>query len=338
MPRLDNLVGILGQFDDWLAEVDQGPDERRLIRRLIQHNRKTQGKVMTERMLAYDADISVTLDLAKQSMLYEVKPYYKYPELSRPDHDQRVVAQFWQMYENGTMWGYKIPLQPMLKGWGDATEGYQGYLHTITDWDPENKRTNQEFSYAGITKRNWLSRLDEHLQEMRSGSRKAFHQAWRDSLSMECIAYGSELLRLNSSYEDAMGWEEWYVDNRTLAPKGLNMIPGGLKGLKFLHQHRIIDHVEISLEERDRAIAEYLRRNPRKGIPNPFISELWKDEQFYLRVMESREKTLSPEQVRRIRELAEMGWHAADIVDEVDALNELQVRNVLRGNTYKRMH
>jgi hypothetical protein len=63
--------------------------------------------------------------------------------------------------------------------------------------------------------------------------------------------------------EAAMAWEELYVDKWSLAPKGFNMIPGGFKGLRFLHKHRITDRVGITLKERDRAIVEYVRQNPR---------------------------------------------------------------------------
>ena len=184
------------------------------------------------------------------------------------------------------MWGYKMPLQCLLKNWGDANDGYKCYIHTITN-------SNIELSYAGITKRSWLERLDEHLYEMRTGSRRLFHQAWRDSLSLQNIMYGSELIDINANYDIAMSWEEWFVDEFTLTPKGLNMIPGGLKGLQFLYEHRVTDRVNISLDEREHAIAEYVRHNPRKGIPNPFIAQLWRDDDFYLRVISSREKTLS---------------------------------------------
>lgn len=331
MPKLDKLVQIIRQFDGYLAKVNEDQEERGLIDRLLERNRTSQGKNAWERLYRYDADIGFTLDLASMRIDYEVKAYYKYPELARPSSDQRVVGQFWQRYENGIMWGYKLPLQCLLKNWGDANEGYKCYLHTITS-------DATEFSYAGITKRNWLERLDEHLYEMRTGSRKLFHKAWRDSLSLSKVVYGSELLDINATYDVAMSWEEWFVDTYTLRPKGLNMIPGGLKGLQFLYEHRITDRVQISLEERDHAVAEYVRRNPRKGIPNPFVSELWKDDDFYLRVMAAREKTLTPDQVKQIRALAELGWDAAKITDEVEALNELQVRNVLKGKTYKRVH
>lgn len=132
-----------------------------------------------------------------------------------------------------------------------------------------------------------------------------------------------------------MNWEERFVDG--LGPKSLNMIPCGFEGLRHLYEHRITDRLSIPLEERDRAIAEYVRQHPRKGIPNPFISELWQDDEFYLKVIEARPKTLSPGQVRRIRELAEKGRPVPEIAAEVGARNELQVRNVISGRYYKRI-
>lgn len=70
------------------------------------------------------------------------------------------------------------------------------------------------------------------------------------------------------------------------------------------------------------AIADFIRKNTKKGIPNPFIAELWKDDEFYLKVIEAREKTLSQDQVREIRELVRMGRSITEITDEVSALNE----------------
>ena len=145
------------------------------------------------------------------------------------------------------------------------------------------------------------------------------------------MVYVSAILMINLTFEEAMEWEEHYVDKWSLTPKGLNMIPGGFKGMKFLHEHRITDRDVVSLEERDRAIKEYVVRNPRKGIPNPFMSELWEDDEFYLRVIEAREKTLTPDQVRQIRTLADSGWSVPEIAKEINALNEAQVKNVVAG-------
>lgn len=81
----------------------------------------------------------------------------------------------------------------------------------------------------------------------------------------------------------------------------------------------------------------YLRDNPRKGVPNPFLSEMWEDDSFYNAVIFSRRDTLRPGQVLRIRNLAAQGLTTAEIVDMVGARNERQVRDVVSGKTYSRV-
>ena len=247
------------------------------------------------------------------------------------------------IYQNGLAWRTVIPLQFLLKGWGDAEQGHQCYVHSVAQKPSETisnpidgyENISDGYHYAGITGRNWLLRLGEHAKKIREGNGRMFYQAWLRFLGMTEVYYSSDLKDINLSYEEAMNWEERFVDE--LGPKSLNMIPGGFKGLRHLHEHRITDRVDIPLEERDRAIAEYVRQHPRKGIPNPFISELWKDDEFYLKVIEARPKTLSPDQVRKIRQLAILGRSVSEIAEEVDALNEMQVRNVITGRYYKRM-
>ncbi len=241
-----------------------------------------------------------------------------------------------------------MPLQFLLKGWGDANSGHQGYVHTIShnldrvrspeDWRARVQADSDEFYYVGITGRNWLHRLSEHLYEIGRGSRKQFHAAWRESLGMKYVHFVSSLMDINMTYEQAMKWEEVAVEKFAYGPNGLNMIPGGFKGLQFLHEHRITDRPRISLEERESAIAEYVRRNPRKGVPNPYLAELWKDDNYYLKVIEARPKTLSADQVRQIRQLASEGVSIEDIAETVGALNEMQVKNVIAGRTYRRVH
>ena len=155
---------------------------------------------------------------------------------------------------------------------------------------------------------------------------------------MKNIHYGSILQDINMTYKEAMIWEERAVDRYAHGPNGLNMIPGGFKGLKFLYEHRITDGSRISLEDREKAIAEYLRQNPRKGVPNPYLSDLWKDDDYYLKVIQARPKTLSPDQVLQIRSLNSQGKSMDEIADAVGALNVIQVKNVIAGRTYRRIH
>ena len=115
------------------------------------------------------------------------------------------------------------------------------------------------------------------------------------------------------------------------------MISGGFEGEKHISKYRTHGSAPDDLDERDRAIVEYTRQHPLKGIPNPFMSELWKDDDYYLMVIGSREKTLTPDQVREIRALGQSGYSVAEITRKVGALNETQVKNVLANKTYTRI-
>lgn len=249
-------------------------------------------------------------------------------------------------YNNGVYWKTIIPLQFLLKGWDDATSGHQCYIHTISQNMQQMEsvesriiRTltnSDDYYYVGITKRNWLLRLKEHLFEMHRGDRKKFHAMWRDSLGLNDVVFSSALREVNFSYEQAMNWEEENVKKVAYGPCGLNMIPGGFAGLRELHKLGIISRTGITLDEREIAINIFAQRYPRKGIPNPFIAALWDDDDFYAKVIGSRAKTLSREQVTQIRSLAFTGMPTKQIVREVRALNELQVKSVISGKTYTR--
>ena len=234
-------------------------------------------------------------------------------------------------FEDGIVWKALVPLQYVLKGWGDANEGHQGYSHTISrnmqrvvrvDQIPSaSERDKNDYYYVGITGRNWLQRLNEHFGEIRRGSGKRFHRAWRESLGIDDVLFTSSLLSVNMTKDEAMNWEEDKVETIAYGPNGLNMIPGGYKGLKYLHKLRIIKSFDISLEEREKAITEYMWQHPRKGVRNALLSELWKDDEFYKRVNKSHPKRLSEDQVLEIHRLNDMNWAASEIFKEVGAID-----------------
>jgi len=307
---------------------------------LIRRNEKTRNMTHgSERLCNSPLDIAQGSNVEKRTVI-----------------NTRAIERIWpgparlhmvMEYNNGIVWKTIVPLQFLLKGWGDANRGHQCYIHTIShnmsqikridDFKAIREADKDSYYYVGITGRNWLLRLSEHIGEMHRGSRKKFHAAWRESMGLTDVLFTSCLMDVNLTKEDAMNWEERYVDKVAYGPNGLNMIPGGFKGLKFLHKLRIIERTDISLEERERAIAEYARRYPKKGIPHPFMSELWKDDEFYIKNIGAKQKTLTPDQVRKIRELHKMGRSVAEIKEEVGALNDQQVKNVIAGKTYGRI-
>ena len=287
--------------------------------------------------------VKVPLDIAQG--INVIKGTINTQALERPEPSPLLLHMIFD-HEMDMSWKIILPLQYLLKGWGDANSGYQCYVHSICRNMPRigtvkqlverEADKNENYTYVGITGRNWLLRLSEHMREIHNGSRRTFYQAWRDNLGLDNVVFVSQLSEINMEYEDAMNWEETFVDKIGIGANGLNMIPGGFKGLKNLHKLGIIKRVKISAEERDAAIEEYIRQHPRKGIPNPFISKLWEDDSHYSKVIEARTKSLSVNQVSQIRELARSGRTVEAIVSEVNALNEAQVKKVIAGETYNR--
>ncbi len=332
-----NGLPLLRRLDDCLLGINE--KSKGLIEALIKQNEKTLGQTPGSKRL-----INSPFEIAQNGNIPSRTVHTQAIQRNWP---RPALLHSLQFYENQIVWKAIVPLQILLKGWGDASNGYQCYIQTVShnmnlvqdfsDFKKLQDADSDSFYYVGITGRDWLLRLREHIGEMRRGSRNRFHTAWRESMGMKHVLFTSSLMDINQTFEGAMNWEERNVDSVAYGPNGLNMIPGGFKGLKYLHKLRIINSVNIDLEERERAIAEYVRQNPRKGIPNPFISKLWEDDEYYIKVIEARPKSLSQDQVRMIRELNRLGRSVSEIVIEVGALNETQVKGVIMGKTYTRI-
>lgn len=267
-----------------------------------------------------------------------VKPYFYHTEFARPPEERRVVFHLRFNSYHGTEWAISFPVQAIMKGYQRIEDGYFGYAHGIVLRNKEGIIQGQPHNYIGITKRNWLKRMSEHFYEIENGSNKKFHSAWRQHAGNNDVLLTSELIVLNHTYEEIMAWEEWAVDQQMSEGTSLNMIPGGFKGMKYLHEHRLTNKPVVSLSDRDAAIIKYQVLHPRAGIPNLIISELWNDDEFAQKVICGAEGRLSAAQVRKIRELNEASIPIEKITELVKANNVLQVRRVLNGKTYSRIH
>ncbi|MCH9808826.1 MAG: hypothetical protein K0U74_13950 [Alphaproteobacteria bacterium] len=89
--------------------------------------------------------------------------------------------------------------------------------------------------YFGVTRRPFAVRMTEHHTEMKSGGGHLLHAVWRD-LSERNIPHRviAQLVQHSGSEDEIYRLEEQVVDEYTLAPKGLNMIPGGRSGVAHL--------------------------------------------------------------------------------------------------------
>lgn len=330
-----------GRFQSDIPEISEAL--KGISDKLLFHNLSRSKKSHWELYQGLDFDIvhetgDVTKKNEKATQTY-VNAYFYFKEFSRPQkREHRVVYHLRFNTYSGTEWSISFPVQLVMKGYSSIDNGYVGYSHSITLCDDTGKPKKTQHHYIGVTKRNWLKRMSEHFNEVRSGSNKTFHRAWREYAGRSDVLLSSELITTNHTFDQIMAWEEWAVDEQMKAGTSLNMIPGGFKGMKYLHEHRLTNNQVVSVKERDAAIQRYQAQHPRAGIPNLIISELWNNEEYAQKVICGAEGRLSPDQVRKIRELNEMSIPVERITEMVSANNTLQVKRVLSGKTYSRIH
>ena len=115
--------------------------------------------------------------------------------------------------------------------------------------------------YFGITRRSIWQRFNEHLTKMKCDEGHLLHKSWA-SLVKNKIEHLTilELGGFASTLEKIYEFEEKVVADISLAPKGLNMIPGGMAGIRELHRLGFSKKVgKLPLHERD-AILEKMTR------------------------------------------------------------------------------
>ncbi|EOX3944458.1 hypothetical protein ACPHXT_002955 [Vibrio alginolyticus] len=268
-----------------------------------------------------------------------------------PDEHRAVLHIYKDMF-NGHIWRISVPIQYLMKGFPLKPNGHMGYYHSfvvqhpdlyLREWLNENATLEgipeePRYSYVGITSRNWLVRMREHLRGIESGENKKFYNSWRHFAKNERVDFMSELIVANQSYDDIMAWEEARVDIEMAEGRALNMISGGFKGIRELHKLGVLNKDRPTLKERRTAIEAAERVNPRSGVPNLLICELWKDDSYAAKIICGAEGRLSVEQVRTARALNLVGTSVEEIADKIGALNVPQVQRLLDGKTYCRVH
>lgn len=245
---------------------------------------------------------------------------------------------------------FSVPVQCVLKGWGNVENGHMIYEHNISAMDFSEQQF-ESVSYIGLTSRNWQTRYKEHQRDALTGSELIFHSSLRRVFncesftqsglgSFELVRKGavllSELQYVNLSYEEAMQIEEQMVE-RTLYPKGLNMIPGGFAGFQFLHKLGLLNRSQISVDERDKAAAKYLLDKTHGPRVAPWVKEKWNDDQFYEQVIFKRSNTLNRDQIQSIRRYGREWGFDHELIANLVGANDRQVRDVLSGKYYSRV-
>ncbi len=218
----------------------------------------------------------------------------------------------------------EVPLNPVLKGYALIEGTHVVYCHSF--------QTDVPLAYIGVTKKRWFERLSQHISSAKSGSPYLFHQAITRHQNVQVL---HKVFICELDYETAMDFEEEFVENMSLYPLGLNMIPGGKAGVKYLHK---LGFSTKSAAEKEDITEKIAQRDNLEGKPNPLCAARWaSDAEFVERVICGHSGRLTGEQVRIIRLFASFGKTKEQITTSIGALNKRQVAGVLNEKTYSRI-
>jgi hypothetical protein len=197
---------------------------------------------------------------------------------------------------------------------------------------------NDGFFYVGVTKRSWQKRWSEHKRAIDNGSPLLFHSKYRDEKKNGRVTYiNHKVMGVTNNLELLYSTEDFLVESHWEDERRLNMIPGGKSGLRYLRENGLLKKSVVPLpDERYKIVDRWLRQNPRKGLPAPWVAEKWKDNDWAVAQICGRDGRLSVEQVRAIRELAKK-YTAEKIYESIGAKDVAQVTRVLNGQTYARI-
>ncbi|WP_108257699.1 GIY-YIG nuclease family protein [Mangrovicoccus ximenensis] len=201
--------------------------------------------------------------------------------------------------------------------------------------------------YTGLTSRSWAKRLAEHRRTAHAGSGTLFHQALRGTF-FPVAKTEHEILRAGVTRAEAMRLEEIEIEDRSLFPihaRGLNMIPGGEAGMKFIAQWRrgpgAPPEPGAVEEAYDAALKEMLAARLEGCVPDASaIARLWAENLAYrIGVTCGRGDRLSQLQITFARIWHACGWSEEKIAAKLDGVDRRrakpeQVRRLLAGKTY----
>ena len=201
-----------------------------------------------------------------------------------------------------------IPLKFLFKTTGKL-EGHQLYCHTVPKGEYSyHTESAQQYisdgrysSYIGLTGRGWVRRNQEHMRDAIRGSHYRCHQALRNYTTSD-----SYLLAAGLSKDEANDLEEKWVDEYTLFPRGLNMIPGGRKGIKYLQSQGIKTRKGHNSERNPQLVNQHYEVCRTTGKRNIFEPPVWSyDDEVMSRIVLGRNDTFSKNELSRIRYLNE---------------------------------
>jgi len=125
-----------------------------------------------------------------------------------------------------------------------------------------------QHGYVGITKRDILTRMREHGYKAETNTGSLLHSVWHQLVKQGIAMH--PVIQISGT-ADSLGkvyeLEEEAVAKYTLAPMGLNAIPGGMAGIRMMHELRLLTSTRVGVKERDEAIERLQRGGFEHGSP-----------------------------------------------------------------------
>lgn len=215
------------------------------------------------------------------------------------------------------------------------------YRHSFSDgpYDFQSENEQEHAFYYGMTSRTWRARWAEHQRSISKGSKLKFHRAFRRAInSGHALDIQHDIFFLSDCLKEVEDYEESMIANVLDAhPKCLNMIPGGQAGLEYLRTHGMLGRKAATSETREAVLEDWVRENPRKGVPAPWVTQNWQDDDYATRVITGAKGRLSVEQVHAIRQMHASGLSEDELLIKSGARNMEQVRRVVSGKSYGRI-
>jgi hypothetical protein len=221
-----------------------------------------------------------------------------------------------------------FPLIPCFLKQPDG-KSYTVYQHHLEMPDGDSQ------SYIGITRQcggMWGARYRQHLASSHAGSPYRFHRA----LSVGRVLT-HDIIGVNLSHESAMDHEENQVEKWSLYPKGLNMIPGGFAGLRWLAKHGCKKRSPKDWENRASIIRDMIKTSSLEGRPNPLVAAMWRNDDFAANIITKNPNNFNMDNVNEVRFLDSLGKSAEEIALHLNC-HPRRVEMLVSGKTYSRVH
>jgi hypothetical protein len=186
---------------------------------------------------------------------------------------------------------FSIPAHYLLSPKFYPKKSYVLYQHIFGSG---SSYPNDGFFYVGVTTRSWQKRWAEHKRSIEGGSPLLFHRKFREEKSGGRITYvHHKVMGITDNLEALYKSEEFLVDGHWHDERRLNMIPGGKSGLRYLRESGLLQPSSIPLpDKRNRILSDWLTAHPKRGLPAPWVSEKWRDDDWAAAQICNREDRL----------------------------------------------